>query len=82
MSSDEQYDSVSEPQPAPLVEKKKREGKKMTDKQKGDLTKHMEKLKKGGMSLTEQRSHRMKMMAQLRKDEKMTVNKAHKALSK
>ena len=87
MSSDEQYDSVSEPQPAPAqakqpVEKKKREGKKMTDKQKGDLTKHMEKLKKGGMSLTEQRSHRMKMMAQLRKDEKMTVNKAHKSLSK
>jgi len=42
----------------------------------------MEKLKKGGMTLTEQRSHRMKMMGQLRKDEKMTVTKAHKALSK
>ena len=81
MSSDDQYDAVSEPQPAPVVEKKKREGKKMTDKQKADLTKHMEKLKKGGMSLTEQRSHRMRMMAQLRKDEKMTVNKAHKSLS-
>ena len=71
--------SVSSP---PVVEKKKREGKKMTDKQKADLNKHMEKLKKGGMSLTEQRSHRMKMMGQLRKDEKMTVTKAHKALSK
>ena len=33
--------------PAPVVEKKKREGKKMTDKQKADLNKHMEKLKKG-----------------------------------
>jgi len=81
MSSDDQYDAVSEPQPAPVVEKKKREGKKMTDKQKADLTKHMEKLKKGGMSLTEQRSHRMRMMAQLRKDEKMTVIKAHKSLN-
>jgi len=70
------------PAPSPAVEKKKREGKKMTDKQKADLTKHMEKMKKGGMSLTEQRSHRMKMMAQLKKDEKMTVNKAHKAISK
>jgi len=66
--------------PAPVVEKKKREGKKMTDKQKADLNKHMEKLKKGGMTLTEQRSHRMRMMGQLRKDEKMTVTKAHKAL--
>jgi hypothetical protein len=81
MSSDDQYDAVSEPQPAP-VEKKKREGKKMSDKQKADLTKHMDKMKKGGMTLTEQRSHRMRMMAQLRKDEKMTVNKAHKSLSK
>jgi len=87
MSSDDQYDAVSEPQPASskstaqTVEKKKREGKKMTDKQKADLTKHMDKMKKGGMSLTEQRSHRMKMMAQLRKDEKMTVNKAHKSLN-
>ena len=83
MSSDDQYDAVSEPQPAPAqtVEKKKREGKKLSDKQKADLTKHMDKMKKGGMTLTEQRSHRMRMMAQLRKDQKMTVNKAHKSLS-
>ena len=82
MSVEYQTDDVMEPAPAPVVEKKKREGKKMTDKQKADLNKHMEKLKKGGMSLTEQRSHRMKMMGQLRKDERMTVTKAHKVLSK
>ena len=82
MSVEYQTDDVMEPAPAPVVEKKKREGKKMTDKQKADLNKHMDKLKKGGMTLTEQRSHRMKMMGQLRKDEKMTVTKAHKVLSK
>ena len=82
MSVEYQTDDVMEPAPAPVVEKKKREGKKLTDKQKADLNKHMEKLKKGGMTLTEQRSHRMKMMGQLRKDEKMTVTKAHKTLSK
>jgi len=82
MSVEYQTDDVMEPEPAPVVEKKKREGKKMTDKQKADLNKHMEKLKKGGMTLTEQRSHRMKMMGQLRKDPKNTVTKAHKALSK
>ena len=85
MSVEYQTDDVMEPadlQTAPVVEKKKREGKKLTDKQKADLNKHMDKLKKGGMSLTEQRSHRMKMMGQLRKDEKMTVTKAHKVLSK
>jgi site-specific DNA-adenine methylase len=82
MSVEYQTDDVMEPAPAPVVEKKKREGKKMTDKQKADLNKHMDKLKKGGMTLTEQRSHRMRMMGQLRKDEKMTVTKAHKSLSK
>ena len=73
---------VDTPEPAPAPQKKKREGKKLTDKQKQDLTKHMDKMKKGGMTLTEQRSHRMKMMSQLRKDPKMSVNKAHKAISK
>ena len=40
----------TEPAPAPAP-KKKREGKKLTDKQKGDLNKHMEKMKKGGSKL-------------------------------
>jgi hypothetical protein len=36
--------------------------------------------KKGGMSLTEQRSHRMKMMSRVRKG--MSINKAHKDIMK
>ena len=73
---------VDTPEPAPAPQKKKREGKKLTDKQKQDLTKHMDKMKKGGMTLTEQRSHRMKLMSQMKKDPKITANKAHKAISK
>jgi len=73
---------VDTPEPVPAPEKKKREGKKLSDKQKEDLNKHMMKMKKGGMTLTEQRSHRMKLMAQMKKDPKITANKAHKAISK
>jgi hypothetical protein len=72
--------SAPEPAPAPAPAtppaKKKREGKKLTDKQKGDLMKHMEKQKKAGMTGTELKSHRMKMMGRMRKG--MTVGKAHK----
>ena len=85
MSVEYQTDAVMETsveEPPIVSQKKKREGKKLSDKQKADLNKHMEKLKKGGMSLTEQRSHRMRMMGQLRKDEKMSVTKAHKNLMK
>ena len=60
--------------------KKKREGVKMSDKQKADLTKHMDKMKKGGMTPSEAKSHRMKMMGRMRKG--MTVGKAHKDISK
>lgn len=68
------------PAPAPAP-KKKREGVKMTDKQKSDLNKHMAKHKKAGsMTLTEQRSHRMKMMGRMRKG--MTVQKAHNDIKK
>jgi len=80
--SDYQEPVTETPAPSPVVEKKKREGKKLTDKQKADLNKHMEKMKKDGMSLTEQRSHRMKLMSRMRKDEKMTAKKAHASLSK
>jgi len=73
---------VDTPESAPAPEKKKREGKKLSDKQKEDLNKHMMKMKKGGMTLTEQRSHRMKLMAQMKKDPKITANKAHKNLGK
>ena len=76
----------SAPEPAPATApatppaKKKREGKKLTDKQKGDLNKHMEKQKKAGMTGTELKSHRMKMMGRMRKG--MTVGKAHKDIMK
>ncbi len=80
--------SAPEPAPAPAPatppaeapSKKKRVGVKMTDKQKGDLTKHMEKQKKAGMSGTELKSHRMKMMGRMRKG--MTIQKAHKDIMK
>ena len=57
--------------------KKKREGVKMTDKQKADLTKHMTKVGKN-MTVSEKKSHRMKMMGRMRKGE--TLNKAHKGI--
>jgi len=55
---------------------------KMSDKQKADLTKHMEKMKKQGMTGSEMKSHRMKLMSRMRKDPKMTANKAHKDVMK
>ncbi len=82
-------ESAPAPAPAPEVEssapasgpvKKKREGVKMTDKQKADLTRHMTKMKKSGMSPAEQKSHRMKMMGRMRKG--MSVRKAHTDISK
>jgi hypothetical protein len=66
--------TISEAVPPPP--KKKREGVKMTDKQKSDLNKHMKKMEKSGMSASDMKSHRMKMMGRMRKG--MTVNKAHK----
>jgi len=65
------------PEPAPV--KKKREGVKMSDKQKSDLNKHMEKVGKN-MTVSERKSHRMKMMSRMRKG--MTVGKAHNDISK
>ena len=66
----------------PVVEKKKRVVAKMSDKQKADLTKHMDKMKKDGMSASEMKSHRMKLMSRMRKDPKVTAKKAHASLSK
>ena len=83
--SDYSEEPVSEPQAkqpvaTPAPEKKKREGVKMTDKQQADLAKHMSKMEKGGMSKSEMKSHRMKMMGRMRKG--MSVAKAHKDISK
>ncbi len=78
--------SAPEPAPAPSPAeatppaKKKREGVKMTDKQKADLKRHMDKHKKEGMSASEMKRHRMKMMSRMRKG--MTVGKAHKDIMK
>lgn len=83
MSVEYQTDAVMETsveEPPIVSQKKKREGVKMTDKQKTDLNKHMEKQKKAGMSASEMKSHRMKMMSRMRKG--MSVNKAHKDLMK
>ena len=82
------YSNEPEPEPEPVSDsganepapKKKREGVKMTEKQKADLKKHMMKMEKGGMSKAEMKSHRMKMMARMRKG--MSVGKAHKDISK
>ena len=82
MSDYESDTPAPEPAPAPAPSKPKRESKKMTDKQKSDLNKHMAKMKKDGMTLTEQRSHRMRLMSRMRQDPKMTARKAHTAISK
>ena len=47
---------------------------KLTDKQKSDLKKHMDK-HKDDMSASEAKSHRMKMMVRMRKG--MSIKKAH-----
>ena len=73
--------SVEPPTPAvseAVPPKKKRESVKMTEKQKTDLKKHMDKHKKAGMSASEMKSHRMKMMSRMRGG--MTINKAHKEI--
>ena len=78
--SDETPMEETAPAPPSGTKKPRTNGKKMTDAQKDQLKKHMEKMKKGGMSLTEQRSHRMKMMGRMRKGD--SVNKAHKDIMK
>ena len=67
-------DELAPPPKAPKTPAKaKRTGTKMTDVQKAQLKKHMDKL---DMSASEKKSHRMKMMVRMRKG--MSVNKAHK----
>ena len=71
-----------EPEPEPVSEgtpdKPKREGKKLSDKQKSDLSKHMEKVGKD-MTATERKSHRMKMMSRMRQGK--SVSQAHKDIT-
>lgn len=68
-----------EPQPQSPPTKKKRVGKKLSDKQKQDLKKHMDKME---MSVSEKRSHRMKLLAKMKQDHSMTAKKAHNLISK
>ena len=63
---------------SPKKESPKKESKpsgKLSEKQKADLKKHMDKVGKD-MSASEKKSHRMKMMSRMRKG--MSVSKAHK----
>jgi hypothetical protein len=77
-------DSAPAPEPAPEPAKPKREKKKgpppkkMTEKQRKDLAKHMEKVGKD-MTAKEKKSHRMKMMGRMRNG--MSVAKAHKDIT-
>jgi len=73
---DHYEETPSESTPPVETKKPRTNGKKLSDKQKADLSKHMEKQKKAGMSLTEQRSHRMKMMGKMRQGK--SLSKAHK----
>ena len=73
----EHYDADNSNSSPPVAEKKKREGVKMTDKQKADLKKHMG---KSGLTGSEAKSHRMKMMSRMRKGE--SIAKAHKGIMK
>lgn len=70
--------SANEPAPQAPV-KKKREGVKMTDKQKADLKKHMEKHKDlKDLNTSQLKSHRMKMMSRMRQGK--SVSQAHKEI--
>ena len=59
-------------------EKPKKTMGKMTDKQKAQLKKHMEK-HKDKMTTSEARKHRMQMMSRMRKG--MSIAKAHKDIT-
>lgn len=74
--SDKDY-SEPEPEPEPQPEKKAstKARSKLTDKQKMDLKKHMDKVGKK-MTTSEKRSHRMKMLSRMSKG--MSVSAAHK----
>ena len=73
--------SANEPSPEPEPEQPKpstSRGGKLSDKQKEDLKKHMDKVGKD-MSVSERKSHRMKMMQKMRQGS--SVAKAHKEIT-
>ena len=73
-------DSKMEKKEKPTMAKATATRGKMSDAQKSALTKHMEGHKKKGMSASEMKSHRMRMMSRMRRG--MSVSQAHKDLSK
>lgn len=73
-------DSKMEKKEKPTMKKATMTRGKMSDAQKSALTKHMEKAKKGGMSASEAKSHRMKMMGRMRRG--LSVSQAHKDIMK
>jgi hypothetical protein len=74
MSENEEPIEIKQENP---VIKKKREGIKMTDQQKAQLTKYMN--KQTNLSVNEKRSLRMKIMTRQRKG--MSINKALKDIN-
>jgi hypothetical protein len=80
MSSYNDAPDTSSPPPSPKKQSAKKSSGKMSDAQKAQLNKHMEKHKKAGMSASEMKSHRMKMMSRMRKG--MSVAKAHSDIKK
>ncbi len=78
--ADQYSDTPPEEEKSAPVKKARKSTGKMSDKQKADLNKHMAKMGKDGMSKSEMKSHRMKMMVRMRKG--MTINKAMKDLAK
>ncbi len=75
------YGSAAEPtsEPSASPEPKTKGSRSLSDKQKADLKKHMEK-HKDKMSASEIKSHRMKMMVRMRKG--MSISAAHKDIGK
>jgi len=79
MSSYNDAPDTSSPPPSPKesAPAPKKSSGKMSDAQKAQLKKHMEKT---GLTGSEAKSHRMKMMSRMRKG--MTVTKAHNDIKK
>lgn len=77
MSDKDYSEPAPEPEPEKTQEKKTstKARSKLTDKQKMDLKKHMDKVGKN-MTTSEKRSHRMKMLSRVSKG--MSISAAHK----
>lgn len=69
---------VAEPEPEPEQPKPSAGRGKLTDKQKEDLKTHMDKVGKD-MSVSERKSHRMKMMGKMRQGK--SLSESHKEIS-